>query len=198
MIRSMTGFGRAEIERDGLSLTSEIRTVNHKFCEVSVRLPRSLSLLENQVRIKVQEALTRGKVNLTINWKDGREQEGELALDEGVAEQYARALGRLRERFELKDPIDLKTLVGLPDISPLAGADPGRGDRLVAGRRAARPLPGRPPPDAGAGRQGAADRPDRPDRQHPRTPGHHRRAGAAPRHRGQREAPEPHHPTSSR
>lgn len=116
MIRSMTGFGRAELEKSGLSLTAEIRTVNHKFCEVSVRLPRSLSPLENQVRLKVQEVLTRGKVNLTVSWKDGREQEGELVLDESLAGQYAKALGRLKERFGLTDPIDLKSLIGLPDI----------------------------------------------------------------------------------
>mgnify|MGYP001615484964 CR=1 FL=1 len=73
MIRSMTGFGRGEVERDGRALSAEIRTVNHKFCEVSVRLPRSLSSLENRARLKVQEALTRGKVNVNINWKDGRD-----------------------------------------------------------------------------------------------------------------------------
>jgi uncharacterized protein (TIGR00255 family) len=116
MIRSMTGFGRAEIERNGRSLAAEVRSVNHKFCEVSVRLPRSLSALENQVRMRVQEVLSRGKVNLTVNWKDGREHEGELVLDEGVAESYLQALERLRGRFGFKDSLDLKTLVALPDI----------------------------------------------------------------------------------
>ena len=55
MIRSMTGFGHAELERDALALSAEVRTVNHKFCEVSVRLPRSLSALEAQARQRVQE-----------------------------------------------------------------------------------------------------------------------------------------------
>jgi uncharacterized protein (TIGR00255 family) len=116
MIRSMTGFGRAEIERGGRSLAAEVRSVNHKFCEVSVRLPRSLSSLENQVRMRVQEVLSRGKINITVNWKDGREHEGELVLDEGVAESYLQALERLRGRFGFKDSLDLRTLVSLPDI----------------------------------------------------------------------------------
>lgn len=116
MIRSMTGFGHAELERDALALSAEVRTVNHKFCEVSVRLPRSLSALEAQARQRVQERLTRGKVNLSINWRDGREHEGELVLDESVAEQYRAGLDTLRARFGLTEPINLQTLVGLPDL----------------------------------------------------------------------------------
>jgi uncharacterized protein (TIGR00255 family) len=116
MIRSMTGFGRADVEHDGIALTAEIRSVNHKFCEVSIRLPRSLSAFENHVRIRIQELLSRGKINLTVNWKDGREHEGELILDEGVAENYMKALERLRGRFGFSDALDLRTLVGLPDI----------------------------------------------------------------------------------
>lgn len=116
MIRSMTGYGHAEIERGSLALSAEIRTVNHKFCEVSVRLPRSLSALEGEARQRVQERLTRGKVNLNINWRDGREHEGELALDETVAEQYRKALESLKSRYGLDEPVDLRTLVGLPDL----------------------------------------------------------------------------------
>jgi len=116
MIRSMTGFGRAEVERDGRALTAEVRTVNHKFCEVSVRLPRSLSALENRARLKIQDVLTRGKVNVNINWKDGREAEGELVLDEALAEQYTAGIDRLKQRFGFAEGLDLKTLVSLPDI----------------------------------------------------------------------------------
>ncbi len=116
MIRSMTGFGRAEVERDGRALSAEIRTVNHKFCEVSVRLPRSLSFLENRARLKVQEVLTRGKVNVNVNWKDGRDSEGSLVLDEALAEQYIAGIERLKQRFALAEGLDMKTLVGLPDI----------------------------------------------------------------------------------
>jgi len=116
MIRSMTGFGRAEIERNGIGLSAEVRSVNHKFCEVTIRLPRSLTALENQVRLRVQEVLSRGKINITVNWKDGREHEGELVLDEAVAENYLKAMERLRGRFGFAEPLDLKTLVSLPDI----------------------------------------------------------------------------------
>jgi uncharacterized protein (TIGR00255 family) len=116
MIRSMTGFGRAELDRDSLSLSAEVRSVNHKFCEVSVRLPRSLSALENQARLRVQEVLTRGKVNLAVNWKDGREREGDLFLDQEVAGQYLREIDKLRTRFGFTEPLDMKTLVSLPDV----------------------------------------------------------------------------------
>jgi uncharacterized protein (TIGR00255 family) len=116
MIRSMTGFGRADLDRNGLALTAEVRTVNHKFCEVSVRLPRSLSNFENRVRLRIQETLTRGKVNMTVAWKDGREQEGVLVVDRALAGQYVNALNELRSAFKFVDAVDLKTLVGLPDV----------------------------------------------------------------------------------
>jgi uncharacterized protein (TIGR00255 family) len=116
MIRSMTGFGRAELDRDGLSLSAEVRSVNHKFCEVSVRLPRSLSALENQARLRVQEVLTRGKINLVVNWKDGREREGELVLDQEVAGQYFRETEKLRASLGFTEPLDMRTLISLPDV----------------------------------------------------------------------------------
>src|SRR5437870_4750633 len=68
MIRSMTGYGSAEIERDGQRLTAEVRSVNHRFCEVSIRAPKLVSPFEDQVRQLIQDRFARGKINLTITW----------------------------------------------------------------------------------------------------------------------------------
>ena len=68
MIRSMTGYGSAELERSGQRLTAEIRSVNHRFCEVSLRGPKVALAFEDQIRQLIQEQFSRGKFNLTITW----------------------------------------------------------------------------------------------------------------------------------
>ena len=69
MIRSMTGYGAAEVATDAGRLSAEIRSVNHRYCEISLRLPRSISGLEGPVRQHVTERLSRGKINLTVSWE---------------------------------------------------------------------------------------------------------------------------------
>ena len=116
MIRSMTGYGAAEIERNGQRLTAEIRTVNHRFCEVSVRAPKVAQLFEDQIRQLIQDRFSRGKFNLTINWA-GPGGEGEvLRLNEAVADRYVALMTQLRERYQLAGELDLRTLATLPDL----------------------------------------------------------------------------------
>ncbi len=116
MIRSMTGYGAAELERDGQRLTAEIRSVNHRFCELSVRAPKLVSPFEDQIRQLIQDRFARGKFNLTITWSGIGETGELLRVNDAVAEQYVRLLEQLRERFHLESGLDLKTLAGLPDV----------------------------------------------------------------------------------
>ncbi len=116
MLLSMTGYGRAEGRDGGRAVSVEIRTVNHRFAEISIRLPKSLGLLENRVRDRIQEKLSRGKINVAITM-DGEEGEiGELKIDEGVARRYASLLRDLKERLHLKGDLELSTFVTLPDV----------------------------------------------------------------------------------
>lgn len=116
MIRSMTGYGMAELERSGQRLSAEIRSVNHRFCEVSVRAPKVALLFEDQIRQLIQDRFSRGKFNLTITWAGVGEEGGQLKLNEGVADRYVAAMKQLQERYGLKGEIDLRTLAGLPDL----------------------------------------------------------------------------------
>ncbi len=116
MIASMTGFGRGEAERDGRVLTVEVRSVNHRFLELSLRLPRGLQPLENKLRSHLQGRMDRGKVNLTVSWKGAGENGGELSVDMELAGQYSRILQEIRESFGFRDPVTLGQLVALPDI----------------------------------------------------------------------------------
>jgi len=116
MIRSMTGYGMAELERDGQRLSAEIRSVNHRYCEVSIRAPRLVSLFEDQIRQLIQDRFSRGKFNLTISWSGVGETGEVLKLNEPVADRYVALLGQLRERYRLTGDIELRALASLPDI----------------------------------------------------------------------------------
>jgi len=116
MIRSMTGYGSAELDRDGLSLAAEIRSVNHRFCEVSLRSPKVVSLFEDRIRQLVADRFSRGKFNLTITWSGAGETGEELKVNELVADRYVGLLEKLRERYHLESGLDLRTLAALPDL----------------------------------------------------------------------------------
>jgi uncharacterized protein (TIGR00255 family) len=116
MIRSMTGFGAAELERDGQRLTAEIRSVNHRFCEVSIRAPKLVNLFEDQIRQLISDRFSRGKFNLTITWSGVGDTGEVLKVNEVVADRYVSLLEQLRGRYQLDSGLDLRTLASLPDI----------------------------------------------------------------------------------
>jgi uncharacterized protein (TIGR00255 family) len=116
MIRSMTGYGTAELERDGQRLAAEIRSVNHRFCEVSLRAPRLVGPFEDQIRQLIQDRFARGKFNLTITWTGIGETGEVLRVNAAAADQYVQLLEQLRERYRLESGLDVKTLATLPDV----------------------------------------------------------------------------------
>jgi len=116
MIRSMTGYGSAELERSGQRLTGEIRSVNHRFCEVSLRGPKVALAFEDQIRQLIQDRFSRGKFNLTITWVGAGEQGEVLKLNEPVAKRYVDLMSHLKERFALAGEIDIRTVASLPDL----------------------------------------------------------------------------------
>jgi uncharacterized protein (TIGR00255 family) len=116
MIRSMTGYGFADLERDGQRLSAEIRSVNHRFCEVSLRAPKLVAMFEDQIRQFIAERFSRGKFNLTITWSGAGETGDELKLNEPVADRYVALLEQLRKRYKIQSGLDIRTLATLPDV----------------------------------------------------------------------------------
>jgi uncharacterized protein (TIGR00255 family) len=116
MIRSMTGYGSADLERDGQRLTAEIRSVNHRYCEVSVRGPKMVNLFEDQIRQLIQERFSRGKFNLAITWAGAGDAGEVLRLNETVADRYVALLDQLRQRYGIDGGIDVSMLAALPDL----------------------------------------------------------------------------------
>jgi uncharacterized protein (TIGR00255 family) len=115
MIRSMTGFGAGRGSAGGEELDVEIRSVNHKYCEVKVRLPRELAALEVDAAKAVRERLARGGVDVTVRRGGGA---GAVAprVDLALAEAYARAFSELRARLALPGAVTLADVVGAEGV----------------------------------------------------------------------------------
>jgi uncharacterized protein (TIGR00255 family) len=112
----MTGYGSADIERDGQRLSAEIRSVNHRYCEVSLRAPKIVSLFEDQIRQLVQDRFSRGKMNLTITWSGAGDSGEVLKLNESVADRYVALFRQLESRYGVNSALDIRTLATLPDV----------------------------------------------------------------------------------
>jgi uncharacterized protein (TIGR00255 family) len=115
MIRSMTGFGAGRGSAAGEELDVEVRSVNHKFCEVKVRLPRELAALEVDAAKAVRERLARGGVDVTVRRAGGG---GAIAprVDVALAEAYARAFADVQARLGLPGAVTLADVVGAEGV----------------------------------------------------------------------------------
>ena len=115
MIRSMTGFGAGRATHEGEDLDVEVRTVNHKFCEVKVRLPRELAPLEIEVSRMVKDRLARGGVDVAFRRAPGRSGVA-LRVDVALAEEYARAFRDVQSRLSLPGEIGIHDLLGAEGV----------------------------------------------------------------------------------
>lgn len=114
MIRSMTGFGAADGVVGGARVSVELRSVNHRFFNPSVKLPSALARWEPEVREALRKGTGRGHVTLFARLD--RDAAGETAIDEGRFGAYVARLKELRERYGLAGEVDLATVLRLPDV----------------------------------------------------------------------------------
>lgn len=116
MIRSMTGYGRAEVQTAAGRFTVDIRSVNHRFGEVLVRLPRDLAPLEDRVRETVQAHVSRGRVEVTIQREDRLSRSRSVRPDQDLASAYAQALRELADALGTRDDPTLSQVASFPDV----------------------------------------------------------------------------------
>lgn len=116
MIQSMTGYARSEWSGEGKSYVAEIRSVNHKYCDVSIKLPRTLLSLEGMVKGIIQKEFSRGKFDVIISRNGSDDYAKRLVLDEELVRQYFNILQDLKARFGLKGEIDINLLSGFSDM----------------------------------------------------------------------------------
>ena len=117
MFRSMTAYGRAAQVSDSREITVELKSVNSKFLDLTVKAPRTLSPLEARIKSAITaHPISRGRVDVFINYANSSSSGNTLALDSAYAEGYLAALYELRDRFGLKDDISVMTVAQNRDI----------------------------------------------------------------------------------
>lgn len=116
MIKSMTGFGRSEYSDGKRNITCEIKSVNHRYSDISVKMPRRYSFAEDKIKQTVKEKLARGKVDVSINVENVTENDVVIKLNQLAAKQYYDNLTELKSQFGLSGDIDLELLANMPDV----------------------------------------------------------------------------------
>lgn len=113
---SMTGYGRCQVEADGREMTVEVKSVNHRFLDISFRLPRPLSFLDDAVRKGIGARLARGHVDVFVNYVNHRQDAREVRVDTGLALAYRAALSELAGAVGCKDDMTVSEFARLPDV----------------------------------------------------------------------------------
>lgn len=116
MLKSMTGYGRGEATAEGRHVLFEIKSVNHKFFECNLKLPRAYLFLEDKLRAYVQSRVSRGKVDLFLQIETLEEPEVNVSVNHSLADAYVRAFGELKEHYHFTEPITLSHLIRCPDL----------------------------------------------------------------------------------
>ena len=116
LIKSMTGYGRAVETVNGREFTVEIRSVNNRYLDCSVRMPRILSFGEDAVKQAVKASISRGKVDVYISLHAENGEEVQISLNKNVLEGYLSAMGQMVSDFGVKDDISVSSLSCLPDV----------------------------------------------------------------------------------
>lgn len=116
MIKSMTGFGRSEYNDGKRNIIVEIKSVNHRYSDITVKMPRRYSFVEDKIKTTVKEKIKRGKVDVSIMVENLTENDVNIKLNTMVAQQYYDNLRALQEGFDVSGDISLQMLAGMPDV----------------------------------------------------------------------------------
>lgn len=123
MIRSMTGFGRGDCQEDGKEFQVEIKTVNHRYSDVFIKMPRQVGFLEEKVRDMVGKAISRGKIDVYVTYNNSGDDSKSVMFDEALAKTYISAVEALRDKFGLRDDISVSLISKYPDVLKVEQAE---------------------------------------------------------------------------
>ena len=116
MIKSMTGFGRCEVSEGDRKITVEMKSVNHRYLDVSMKMPKKLNFFDSSIRAILKKYIQRGKVDVYISYEDLSEGNASLTYHPGIAAQYVEYFRRMEEQFGLKNDIQVSVLARCPEV----------------------------------------------------------------------------------
>ena len=123
MVKSMTGYGRAREMRGGRDITVEVRSVNNRYLDCTVKMPRAYIFAEDAIKTRVQQAISRGKVDVFVTIDTSGTDVAVVQVNEGLAKGYYDALTRLKETFSLSGDITPEVLAKFPDVLTVTKAE---------------------------------------------------------------------------
>ncbi len=119
MIKSMTGFGRCELTEGNRKFTVEMKSVNHRYLDVNIKMPKKLNYFESSIRNELKNYIQRGKVDIFITYEDFSENVGCVKYNKEVAKEYLTYLRQMAEDFKLDDDIRVSALSRYPEVFTL-------------------------------------------------------------------------------
>ena len=119
MLKSMTGFGRSEIANERQKITVEMKAVNHRYCDINVKMPKKLSIFEAAIRNLLKKYIQRGKVDVFITYEDYTENNMVLKYNEELAAEYVRVLQQMSDQFGIENDVRVSALSRYPDVLTL-------------------------------------------------------------------------------
>ena len=120
---SMTGYGRFSQSQDGRTLTVELKSVNHRFLDLSLRVPRSLAFAEDKIRKHIASRLTRGHVDVTVTYQNLRSDSKQVTVDAELARAYSEKLEELSQAFNIKDERTNALIASFPEVMTVTEAE---------------------------------------------------------------------------
>ena len=123
MIRSMTGFGRGTLEEDGKSFVVEIKSVNHRYFDLNVKMPRTLISLEDRFRKTINQKVNRGKVDVFITQNTYEKEEIIARFNKKIADSYVKCLEEIRNTYSAQDDISVSLIAKFPEVISLQKND---------------------------------------------------------------------------
>ena len=115
-MKSMTGFGRATLESNGKNYIIEIKTVNNKYSDITVKSPKRLSFMEDKIRKQIANRITRGKVEVSVSFFDFSNKSKNVVLNKEIAKEYIKQLREIADENNLSENISVVEIAKLPDI----------------------------------------------------------------------------------
>ncbi|MBQ6695472.1 MAG: YicC family protein [Lachnospiraceae bacterium] len=116
MIKSMTGFGRCEITENNRKYTVEMKSVNHRYLDVNIKMPKKLNFFESAIRGELKNYISRGKVDVFITYEDFTENNTTIRYNKEIASEYLKYLREMAEDFQLDDDVRVSTLSRYPEV----------------------------------------------------------------------------------
>lgn len=123
MIKSMTGFGRCEIAENNRKFTVEMKSVNHRYLDVNIKMPKKLNFFESAIRTELKNYISRGKVDVFITYEDYTENHASIRYNKELAAEYMKYLRQMQEDFGLDDDVRVSTLSRYPEVFTMEEPD---------------------------------------------------------------------------